>query len=132
MTTYKIEKGIPPPQMQGMEPRPIPYPFADMEMGDSFLIPETNESKAERLRLAVVKVAERFRNRYKADFAARGRVERQDGRCLGVRVWRVPFVPRPTKRETATGEVRTNKLGYIHMIRDEGERQPRRNGKTRS
>jgi hypothetical protein len=49
-TAIKIEKGIEPPR--GPAPHPIPaakkergnYPFADMDVGDSFLVPDIKSS----------------------------------------------------------------------------------------
>jgi hypothetical protein len=51
----KIEKGIPIPARTGAKgPRGSKYPFADMEVGDSFALPvgEKETSKAVRARVA--------------------------------------------------------------------------------
>ncbi len=41
MSTYKIEKGIPVPEMGEASK----YPFSQMEIGDSFLIPNKKTSQ---------------------------------------------------------------------------------------
>lgn len=70
MTDFKIEKGIPAPAKRGK------YPFAEMEVGDSFLVPGAATS-------AEISSAVSYRkNRYQEQYICRS----VDG---GLRVWRI-------------------------------------------
>ncbi len=76
MSTYEIEKNIPIPGPGGRNPRPE-YPFAEMEVGDSFFVPkETN----------------RDINQISARASAFGSATNKKFKCStvdgGIRVWR--------------------------------------------
>lgn len=81
---YAIEKGVSvPPRMPTK--RGSKYPFKDMDVGDSFFVPnpEGSEDIANRLRNA----AHRFGTRYGYKFSIRNLIEGED-QVQGVRVWR--------------------------------------------
>jgi hypothetical protein len=69
--SFTIDKGIPAPSKERSR-----YPFADMEVGDSFLIPDMKTS-------AEISSAVSYRkNRYREDYVCRS----TEG---GLRVWRI-------------------------------------------
>ena len=77
---YQIDKDIPIP----VEEKPVsPYPFASMEIGDSFLVPC---KKKQRLSVDVRLVGEEIKFRKRTDSSYHFRSHYVDG---GVRVWRV-------------------------------------------
>ena len=79
MTTYTIEKNVPLPARQNA--RPARYPFADMEVGDSFLVPGKGSTKDQsHISAYAIMVAKRLGGGRK--FATR-----QVGADL--RVWRI-------------------------------------------
>ena len=71
---YQIEKGIPAPEKYGVG-RPSRYPFADMEVGDSFFVPD---APANRLACAATWATKRYNRRFITRVVEHG-----------VRVWRV-------------------------------------------
>lgn len=87
MTKFVVEKGVPMPLTRGWF-RPCPYPFADMAIGDSFVI--QSDKDPERERKNVINRAKNWRDAQQADFAIETRII--DGCC---RVWRVAYKPRP-------------------------------------
>lgn len=74
--SYTIEKGVPLPS--GRRERRDKYPYADMEVGDSFLIPLAKDRSTSGI-YASVSVAKR---RHNINLAT----ARVDG---GVRIWRI-------------------------------------------
>ncbi len=46
MSIYKIEKGIPMPPAHTYQAPPPTYPFRNMEVGDSFVVPRDKEIAA--------------------------------------------------------------------------------------
>lgn len=124
MTTYTIEKGVPVPARAGFPRRPIPYPFAQMAMGDSFVIQVERGQDARLVRLAAIKLAERYRNDVQADFAALARVIDDGAR---VRVWRVVYQPRGTRR--GAPQTPPKPASYAHLLDREPATRRRANGK---
>lgn len=58
--SFEIRKGVPKPSMNtGGMGRNLKYPFGDMEVGDSFLISQTSESKSKRLAAGAINNAHR-------------------------------------------------------------------------
>lgn len=78
MTSIKIEKGVPIPVKCKTK-----YPLMDMEVGDSFLIEETDAKKAYNEQAFVCSDARRIRDRVNPEFAVTTRRTKE-----GVRVWR--------------------------------------------
>lgn len=74
--TFKIEKDVPPPPTPTGE---LIYPFAEMEVGDSFFAPGKKQK-------AVSQSARKYGKRTGTRFSSRTTVE--DG-VQGVRVWRI-------------------------------------------
>lgn len=84
MTSFAIDKNVPLPAKTRPGGRPALYPLADMQDGDSFLIPATTREKAHA---AMLRAAKRV---------GCGVVTAVEGD--GVRVWRVaPPPPRSVK-----------------------------------
>ncbi len=76
---FIIEKGLPMPAA-ARHRRISKYPFAQLEVGDSFLVPDTPQSKAENRANSATNVAnQRLAPKH---FGARRVTE-------GVRIWRV-------------------------------------------
>lgn len=93
--SYQIEKGhsIPEPHRGPLGPRGSKYPFADMAVGDSFLVTDEKEQNG------VASSAQRYGKMHDARFITRRRNMAEHGE-EGVRVWRVdpaefPYRPRP-------------------------------------
>jgi uncharacterized protein (DUF2249 family) len=68
---YEIEKGIPMPKSSEYEAK---YPFAKMEVGDSFRVEERRESVASAARSYGCRIGKKFS------------VRKEEG---GMRIWRV-------------------------------------------
>jgi hypothetical protein len=80
--SFKIEQGVPAPCTASnlRQGRKLKYPFADLKVGDSFLVPETKDV---RKRADQVKsVASSFGRRHGVKLAT----QVVDG---GIRVWRL-------------------------------------------
>lgn len=90
--SYPLELNVPIPPPR-MPTKPCAYPFADMVVGASFVIPAKNPEQA---RKKVINAAKSWRNGRQADFAIETRII--DG---GVRVWRVEYRERPKRRKQA-------------------------------
>lgn len=83
--TFKIEKGIPiPPSKGGQPPVRIKYPWAQMEIGDSFVVgihpPETISGVRKRLRAA----GDKWCQKHQPVAMIKTRIEGQDQ----IRVWK--------------------------------------------
>lgn len=113
--TFKIEKGIPVPT-KGLQAKPIPYPFAEMELGDSFVVPIPKGLDGDRLVKRLLSIAKRYRDETQADFAISARV-----RPEGVRVWRVRYTPCPARRKGALKIVPPRPASYVHLLADDDE-----------
>lgn len=126
--TYKIEKGVPVPS-RGLPAKPIPYPFGEMELGDSFVVPIPKDLDGERLVKRILSIAKRYRDDVQADFAISARV-----RPEGVRVWRVKYAPCPARRKGAQKVVPPRPASYTHLLRDDDDEVPskRVNGRARA
>jgi len=81
---FKIEKDIPIPTQRT---KPSSYPFADMQVGDSFFVPCPEGALMTKFvaRVQSAVGAQRMRNP-EFKFSVR---RMQEGETLGVRVWRV-------------------------------------------
>ncbi len=95
--TYAIEKGVPIPMQQGSRNGVLPYPFADMQLGDSFVVPVPRDTPAKNIQGIVGNHARKYRENYRADFAVTTRVIDSGN---AVRVWCVAYVE-PAKRTSA-------------------------------
>lgn len=69
--TIKIEKGVPLPKRRGT--KRSKYPFADMEVGDSFFFSETRERVSAAARAYGARTKKKFASRVDGD---------------GCRIWR--------------------------------------------
>lgn len=78
---FRIEKGIKIP-FHARSPGPIPYPFQDMEVGNSFLVPAAAE-ELKRLLHRMYQTSIRFRKQFGSEYAFTFRTV--EG---GVRCWR--------------------------------------------
>ena len=78
---YEIEKGIAAPNWKGNGRSPI-YPFAQMAVGDSFLVPVMDGQTAYKVQRAVRSCASAYGSRHGMKF----RTATTD---QGIRVWRV-------------------------------------------
>jgi len=87
--TFKIESGIPLPKRTSMGRKGTEFPFADMDVGESFLMPcDISEEKNivnRRRKLAAAR--KRFEEKSDYDIELRTAVV-SDDRGTGVRVWR--------------------------------------------
>lgn len=83
MSNFKIEKNIPVPSKAADE-----YPFAEMEVGDSFFVPiEVKSTKS--VRNATAAYQQRVRNKNgTTTLRFTTVIENIDGKETGVRVWR--------------------------------------------
>lgn len=78
---FPIDKGIPVPRgPAGMKPE-LELPLAEMEVGDSFLIPFTTRARA-----SLIQVVYRTKKRFLLDFPERDFTFRTLNK--GLRVWR--------------------------------------------
>lgn len=107
---YEIEKNVVMPP-HGASFHPCPYPFSDMEMGDSFFIASKEPEVA---RKAVLNRAKNYRLSYQADFAIETRI--LDG---GVRVWRVVYKPKPRVKKIPGDS-------YLHLLDSKSRRDVKR------
>lgn len=78
----RIEKGIKIPAFRRQQAR-ISYPFADMEVGNSFMVPAATPADVKRVQHAVYQQSVRFRKQFSDEYKFTCR--RVDG---GVRCWR--------------------------------------------
>lgn len=124
--TFAVEKGVPLPTTRGPLAKPIPYPFASMEMGDSFVIASKNVGDLRKLRNRLLKIAERYRNDHQAGFGVTTR--ECDG---GLRVWRVPFVPKP-QASRKLQIVPPRPPSYTHLLADDIDKFPKVQRKARA
>jgi hypothetical protein len=89
----RIEKGIPLPTSL-RAPKPCPYPFADMAIGDSFAVPvpigEQPKALSQRIRARLTAYC-----RLHAEFSGAVRVEAGE---RSVRCWRVAAPASPAKK----------------------------------
>jgi hypothetical protein len=80
--TFKIEKGVPPPKARG-HTKPLKYPWDQMEVGESILVPITSQDQDERRRLyqtarcAAYSYGKRKKRKYETRVVAKG-----------IRIWR--------------------------------------------
>ena len=81
MSQYKIEKGIPAPKLNTFG-RVSNYPFADMEIGDSFKVDPAGGWEGKELLRKVKSAASSAGKKLSRKFIARSEDE-------GVRVWRI-------------------------------------------
>lgn len=81
--TFRIEKDVPMPDKVAGKGARSKYPFAQMKIGDSFLVPCTN-GRINNVQVAVVGAAANYRK--KAKVTAKFSSSRQPD---GVRIWRV-------------------------------------------
>lgn len=84
---FQIQTGIPyAPQRGGRGRKPTSFPFTDMEVGDSFLIPCDNKDKkvVDSWRRKVLVAKKRFNIEFEGD-TWEFRTAADDG---GIRVWR--------------------------------------------
>jgi hypothetical protein len=115
-TPIKIEKGVPLPSKVSVR-APHPYPFAEMQLGDSFIVPIIGDSKKFESRLRYL--AMRHRDLVQADFDY---VICMEGG--GVRFWRVPLRPRRAPRRTKTSKTTAPTMESavrVHRILDDDE-----------
>ena len=89
MIDFNIDKGLDIPPVT-MTRRPSKYPFAQLEMGDSFHIAETEERKTPVRAMASIVSATNKRHTDKR-FVCR-KVGEDDPRGAGARVFRVPVL----------------------------------------
>ena len=85
--TFKIESGIPfaPTNRGGRGRKPTAFPFADMDVGDSFLIKCAKERKAlDSWRRKLLVAKKRFNEQYEGDPWQFSTASVADG----LRVWR--------------------------------------------
>ena len=86
-TVYTIEKNV--PLLAQTKPRPLKYPYDDMEVGDSFLIPWLEDTKEGRTRaFHKAQSAHGYTARHKNDEKYRTFSIRRDDAGGGYRVWR--------------------------------------------
>lgn len=93
---YKIESGVPFAVKRGGRGRkPSEFPFTDMEVGDSFLIPcdSTSKKDVDSWRRKVLVAKKRFNEDYKDEAAWEFRTATE---ATGLRVWRVEPTPAAT------------------------------------
>lgn len=83
---YKIDVNIPLPTTRG-RPAEFSFPFANMQVGDSFFVPAGAEG-LEKIRSRLSSSIVRFRARVARTAKFSTRVVVEDG-VNGVRVWRV-------------------------------------------
>lgn len=76
MSNYKVEKGVPLPSKSG-------FPFGEMEIGDSFLIP-LNGVKVNVMQMKVNQSAKSFKNSFNQGFKVKTRKTDE-----GLRVFRI-------------------------------------------
>lgn len=80
---YKVEKNVKIPEKGLHRTRKLKYPFADLEKGDSFMVPN---AKSSTISGAMNYAKKRFEDRH---FISRTVVEEIDGKEVkGIRVWR--------------------------------------------
>lgn len=83
---YKIDTNVPLPTPRG-RPAAFPFPFADMQVGDSFFVP-TAEGDLRKVRNRLASSIVRFRQ--KVDINAKFSTRVVDEESVnGIRVWRV-------------------------------------------
>ena len=88
--SYEIQKNVPVPDRKHWREK---YPFARMEVGDSFLVPIAEGVNTEEIhrRLGAARSSTAravLRNGVPAIAKFIGRKEEKDGKTIGVRVWR--------------------------------------------
>lgn len=87
MQNFKIEKSVKMPSIGATKQRSVIYPFADMEVGDSFFVPVKNSSDIRESRRVYASIrydASIYRKRNFRNFSVS--VRTVEG---GYRVWRV-------------------------------------------
>jgi hypothetical protein len=92
---FTIDKNVPPPPnaRDGRGGRPSKYPFASMEIGDSFLVPYPREARtsdeAVELRRATKNIITSAVSQYKIRTGNRSQKYTTRAEDSGVRVWRI-------------------------------------------
>jgi len=85
---FKIETGVPIPEQQRAKKQwECPYPFAAMNIGDSFFIPSKKATMAS-IKQSLYDASNKFRKAFAPTFYMRI-VEIKDAGKGGLRVWRV-------------------------------------------
>lgn len=87
--TFKIESGIPLPKRTSVGRKGTEFPFADMDVGESFLMPcdISEEKNIVNWRRKLAAARKRFEEKSDYDIELRTAVV-SDDRGTGVRVWR--------------------------------------------
>jgi hypothetical protein len=88
--TFQIESDIPMPKRTSVGRRGTEFPFADMEVGDSFLMPcdVSEEKNIVNWRRKLAAARKRFEAKSDYDIDLRTAVVADDDKGTGVRVWR--------------------------------------------
>lgn len=99
--TFKIEKGIPMPEV--VQPKRLkPYPFAEMDIGDSFFVPHEKGTEATSSDLSLLKgrlTASWKYRQWKHELASQFSAVAVEG---GVRVWCVGKDVKPRRHRSRT------------------------------
>lgn len=82
---YKVEKNVEMPLKKTFTAG-SKYPFAEMDIGDSFFVPATSREDAKKVQTRVSASGTKFRAVHGRRFSTRV-IEENDG--FGVRVWRI-------------------------------------------
>lgn len=84
---FEIQKNVPTPESRGRHGRPNNYPFADMEVGDSFAVAVDPEKTIASVQRKLLSAAANFARRHASyqKYGTRSLVE--DGQPV-IRIWR--------------------------------------------
>jgi len=84
---YQIEKTIPIPSTQKWTCNKL-YPFLEMEVEDSFLVPCSSRVEVDRIQSSIMGTVRNSRAKY-GDRKFTTRCIKEDNTIIGVRCWRI-------------------------------------------